>query len=123
MKSTTHARSARPITAAEAAGLVKSGDWVDYGASILQPDAFDRALATRKAELRDVKIRACLSTRPRAVLEADPERRHFHWYNWHFSGYDRRSTTRASATTFRCNLGEISGLLPPLHRSAGHRWS
>lgn len=108
MKSTTHARSARPITAAEAAGLVKSGDWVDYGASILQPDAFDRALATRKAELRDVKIRACLSTRPRAVLEADPERRHFHWYNWHFSGYDRRMHDTGICHYIPCNLGEIS---------------
>jgi acyl-CoA hydrolase len=74
MATSMHGKSARRITAAEAAGLVKSGDWVDYGAALSQPDVFDRALADRKSELRDVKIRACLSLRPRAVLEADPQR-------------------------------------------------
>jgi len=28
--------------------------------------------------------------KPRAVLEADPEGKHFHWFSWHFSGYDRK---------------------------------
>src|ERR1019366_2148745 len=90
MELSTHGKSASRITAAEAAGLVKAGDWVDYGAVLSQPHAFGRALANRKAELRNVKIRACLSMRPRAVLEADPQREHFHWYNWHFGAYDRR---------------------------------
>ena len=59
------------MTAAEAAGLVKSGDWVDYGAVLAQPDVFDCALAERKSELREIKIRACLSLRPRAVIAGD----------------------------------------------------
>ncbi len=107
MGRSTHSRSARRITAAEAAALVKSGDWVDYGAVLSQPDVFDRALAARKAELRDVKIRACLSTRPRAVLEADPQREHFHWYNWHFGGYDRKQHDAGLCHYIPCNLGEI----------------
>ena len=107
MKLSTHGRSARRITAAEAAALVKSGDWVDYGAVLSQPDVFDRALAARKSELRDVKIRACLSTRARAVLEADPQREHFHWYNWHFSGYDRKQHDAGLCHYIPCNLGEI----------------
>jgi acyl-CoA hydrolase len=102
-----HGRSARRITAAEAAGLVKSGDWVDYGAVLAQPDVFDRALAARKVELRDVKIRACISTRPRAVLEADPQREHFQWYNWHFGGYDRKKHDAGLCHYIPCNLGEI----------------
>ena len=102
-----HARAARPITAAEAASLVKSGDWVDYGAVLAQPDAFDRALAARKSELRDVRIRSCLSARPRAVLEADPGREHFHWYSWHFGGYDRRQHDAGLCHYIPCNLGEI----------------
>ena len=65
----------RRISPAEAAALVKSGDWVEYGTTLCQPDVFDQALAERKAELRDVKIRGCLSMRPRAVLEADPAAR------------------------------------------------
>jgi len=38
----------RRITAEEAAGLVRSGDWVDYGFGIGRPDVFDRALAARR---------------------------------------------------------------------------
>jgi len=108
MERSTHGRSARRITAAEAAGLVKSGDWVDYGAVLAQPDVFDRALAARKAELWDVKIRACLSTRPRAVLEVDLQREHFQWYNWHFSAYDRKQHDAGLCHYIPCNLGEIS---------------
>ena len=108
MGMSTHGKRARRITAAEAAGLVKSGDWVDYGAVLAQPDVFDRALAARKSELRDVKIRACLSTRPRAVLEVDPQREHFQWYNWHFGGYDRKKHDAGLCHYIPCNLGEIS---------------
>lgn len=104
---TTHARCARRVTAAEAARLVKSGDWVDYGALLGQPDVFDQALAERKSELRDVKLRACLSPRPRAVLEADPQREHFQWYNWHFGGYDRKKHDAGLCHYIPCNLGEI----------------
>jgi acyl-CoA hydrolase len=107
MELSTHGKSARRITAAEAAGLVKSGDWVDYGASLSQPDVFDHALAARLAELRDVKIRTCLSLRPRAVLEADPQREHFHWYSWHFGAYDRRKHDAGLCHYIPCNLGEI----------------
>jgi acyl-CoA hydrolase len=107
MELSTHGRLARRITAAEAAGLVKSGDWVDYGAVLSQPDVFDRALAARKAQLRDVKIRTCISIRPRAVLEADPQREHFHWYSWHFGGYDRRKHDAGLCHYIPCNLGEI----------------
>jgi acyl-CoA hydrolase len=107
MQRSTHGRLARRISAAEAAGLVKSGDWVDYGAVLAQPDVFDRALAARKSELRSVKIRSCLSPRPRAVLEADPEREHFEWYTWHFSGYDRKQHDAGICHYIPCNLGEI----------------
>ncbi len=107
MERSAQGKTARRITAAEAAALVKSGDWVDYGAVLAQPDAFDRALAARKPELRDVKIRACLSTRPRAVLESDPQREHFQWYNWHFGGYDRKKHDAGLCHYIPCNLGEI----------------
>jgi len=101
------ARQARPISSMEAAALVKSGDWVDYGAVLSQPDEFDLALAARKSQLYDVKIRACLSMRPRAVLETDPQREHFHWYSWHFGGYDRKKHDVGLCHYIPCNLGEI----------------
>jgi acyl-CoA hydrolase len=100
-------KRAKRLSAADAAALVSSGDWVEYGTGIGQPDVFDAALAERVDELENVKIRACLSLRPRAVLEADPDREHFHWFNWHFTGYDRTKGDLGLASYIPCNLGEI----------------
>ena len=47
-------------------------------------------LPARTAELRNVKIRSCLSMKPRAVLEADPNGEHYFWFSGHSSGCDRR---------------------------------
>ena len=95
-----------PISPDAAAALVKSGDWVDYGFGMGQPDRFDRALAARAAELRDVKIRAALTMRPRAVLDADPHAEHFLWFNWHFSGYDRAQHDADRCNYIPMNFGE-----------------
>jgi acyl-CoA hydrolase len=45
------------VTADAVASRVKSGDWVEYGFGLGQPDLFDRALAERVASLERVKIR------------------------------------------------------------------
>ena len=103
-----HAASpARSITAEAAAGLVRDGMWLDYGAVLASPDCFDRALAERAADLRDVKIRSTISTRPRAVLEADPEGEHFYMMSLHFSGYDRKMHDAGRCDYMPVNLGEI----------------
>jgi acyl-CoA hydrolase len=99
-------KSAKRISAEEAASLVKSGDWLDYGFCLGQPDRFDAALGARAAELTGVHIRSCLSMRPRAVLEADPEGRHFQWFNWHFSGYDRKQHDLGRCNYIPMNFGE-----------------
>lgn len=70
--------------------VVKSGDWVDYGFGLGQPVLLDKALAKRKEELQDIKIRSTLSLRPREVVNVDPEREVFSFSSWHFSGYDRQ---------------------------------
>ena len=98
---------ARFVSAEAAAALVKSGMWIDYGAVLAQPDSFDRALAARAAELRDVKIRSTMSTRPRAVLEADPKAEHFYMMSLHFSGYDRKKHDAGRCDYIPVNLGEI----------------
>jgi acyl-CoA hydrolase len=100
-------RTAKRISADEAATLVKPGMWLDYGASIGQPDTFDEALARRLGPLTDVRIRSVLTTRPRAVLEADPDVRHVHWFSTHFSGYDRRKHDAGLAHYLPVNLGEV----------------
>ena len=101
------AKLAKHISAAEAAALVRSGSWLDYGGSVSQPDAFDKALAARKDDLRDVKIRSVLTVTPRAVLEADPEGKHFQWFSWHFSGYDRKKHDAGISHYIPLNLGEV----------------
>ena len=50
-----------PEVAAERA--VRSGDWVDYGFGAGFPELMDKALAKRKDELKDVKIRGGLVIR------------------------------------------------------------
>ena len=95
------------ISPERAASLVSSGMWLDYGAALCQPDLFDKALAARKEELTNVKIRSCLSMRPRAVIEEDLEGRHFHMFSWHFSGYDRRKHDEGRCNYVPLNLGEV----------------
>ena len=98
---------ARKVSAAEAAALVKSGTWLDWGFGLCQPDRFDAALAARKDELQGVKIRACLSMRPRQVLECDSDGAHFQWFNWHFSGYDRKQHDAGRCNYIPMNFGEV----------------
>ena len=98
-------KTPKVVTAADAAKVVKSGDWLDYGTTLVQPDLFDTALAARKAELRQIKIRSCIAVRPRAVLEADPKGEHFFWFSWHFGGYDRAKHDAGIAPYIPVNLG------------------
>lgn len=81
--------------------------WIDYGVALSQPDVFDKALAARKDELEDVKIRSCLTTRPRAVLEQDPEGKHFLWLSWHFLPYDRKKHDAGRCIYVPLNLSEV----------------
>ncbi len=77
-------------TADEAVKIVKSGDWVDYGTNLSFPELLDEALAKRKEELRDVKIRGNLILNPIKVVESDPLREHFIYNSWHCSAYERK---------------------------------
>jgi len=100
---------AKLISADDAAGLVESGDWVDVGVGLGQPDLFDQALARRKDSLRGVKIRSCVTFAPRAVLESDPAGEHFIWFNWHFSAYDRGQNLNGRCNYIPMNFGEAPG--------------
>jgi acyl-CoA hydrolase len=96
------------ISPERAAALVSSGMWLDYGSGLGQPDVFDRALAARICELSNVKIRHCLTMRPRAVLDADVDGLHVHTFSLHFSGYDRKKHDDGRCHYIPVNLGEIS---------------
>jgi len=101
------AKAAQKITAEAAALMVQSGMWLDYGAVLGQPDVFDAALAKRLGQVTNLRIRSCLSTRARAVLEADPKADHVFWFSTHFSGYDRRKHDQGIAHYLPVHLGEI----------------
>ena len=101
------AAPAQTISAERAASFVKSGMWLDYGVALGQPDVFDKALSHRIRELANVKIRSCLTMKPRAVVEADPEGHHVFWFSLHFSGYDRAKHDAGRCNYLPVNLGEI----------------
>jgi len=96
----------KTVTPEAAAAQVKSGDWIDYGFGVGQPDLFDRALAERIRRLERVRLRATLSMRPRAVVEADPEARHLEMYSWYFSGLERALHDRGLCQHIPMNFGE-----------------
>ena len=81
-------------TPEEAVRVVKSGDWIDYTTSHGFPTLLDAALAARKDELHDVKIRGNLCFGPIRTVECDPERKHFIYNSWHFSAYERNLADR-----------------------------
>lgn len=81
-------------TADEAVGIVNSGDWVDYTSSLGKPVLLDQALAKRKEELYDVKIRGNLINGPIHVAECDESQEHFIYHSWHCSSYERKLCDR-----------------------------
>jgi len=96
----------KTVDAEEAAALVKSGQWIDYGFGVGQPDVFDRALAVRIPLLTGVKIRGTLALKPRAAIEADPEARHAAYFSWYFSGLERKLHDRELCSHIPMNFGE-----------------
>lgn len=77
-------------TPEQAVQVVKSGDWVDYTSNLCFPPLLDAALAKRRDELTDVKIRGNLLFGPIQVVECDPSREHFLYNSWHCSAYERK---------------------------------
>ena len=103
----------RIVTAEEAAKAVRSGDWVDYGFGGGFPELMDKAIAARKDELKDVKIRGGLVIRPRIeVVECDPEQSAFSYYSWHIGDYERKLQARGLVKF----MPMILRFLPDLYR-------
>lgn len=103
------------VTPEEAARrAVRSGDWVDYGFGAGFPELMDKALAGRKEELTDVKIRGGLVIRPRIeAVECDPEQKAFTYYSWHIGDYERKLQSRGLCQF----IPMILRYLPELYRS------
>jgi acyl-CoA hydrolase len=78
-------------TAAQAANLVESGDWVLYPGFNGKPVAFDKALAARKEDLHGVVILNSFTIPPLPdTIMSDPSSEHFALASPHFSLVDRK---------------------------------
>ena len=84
----------KTISAEQAAELIKSGDWVDFGWTATTPKAFDEALAARLPELTDVKFRGGILMHEPAFFKIDHPEAHFCWNSWHMGGVERKAATK-----------------------------
>ena len=85
------------VTAEKAAELVKSGDWVDYGWCVGTAYDFDKALAKRVNELKDVNVRGGIAFWEPEIIKADETGEHFTWNSWHCSGIERKMASNKRA--------------------------
>ncbi|SHE89232.1 butyryl-CoA:acetate CoA-transferase [Desulfofundulus australicus DSM 11792] len=103
------------VSADEAVKVVKSGDWVAYSHFAMTPRVLDEALARRKDELFDVKIRGVCALHPVKVALADPEQKHFIYNSSFFSGADRRLQDEGLAYHIPGLYHEAPGILRGNH--------
>lgn len=92
------------ISADEAAGLVKSGMWIDYGAICGFPSLIDEKLAKRAGELERVKTRAEHSHTQ--LPKVDPNQEHFIHNSWFYGELERRYGDMGCCSYIPFNLGE-----------------
>lgn len=105
------AKLVTPEVAAKKA--VRSGDWVEVGFSAGFPELMDRALAGRRDELHDVRIRGGnLSVKRMETVECDPEQKAFTYYSVHFGAYERSLFKRGLCRY----MPEMLRLLPYMYR-------
>jgi len=92
------------ISAEEAAGLVKSGMWIDYGAICGFPSLIDEKLAARAGELKNVKIRAEHSHT--IIPRIDPEQKHFIHNSWFLGKVEREYAKNGACSYIPFGLSE-----------------
>ena len=78
------------VTPEVAAGVIKSGDEIDYGWCGTTNRAVDKALAKRMPSLENVIIRGGILLWVPEIFKIDHPEKHFTWYSWHSSGIERK---------------------------------
>lgn len=97
-------------TPEQAAALVRSGDWIDYGWCCGHSYDFDRALSHRLEDLHDVNVRGGVALWTPEIIKADPEGKHIAWNTWHASGADRKAIQNGAATYIPFKYSEVCGI-------------
>ncbi len=95
------------VSAEEAARLVQSGDFVDYGWCCNHAAALDVALAARKDELRDVTVRGGVTMWMPEICKAPDAGEHFTWHTWHCTGVDRKIVEKGMGCYIPLRYSEI----------------
>lgn len=85
------------ITAKEAAKMIKSGDWVDYGWTTATTAAVDKEIAARAEELENVNFRGGILMWEPEIFKVENAADHFTWNSWHMSGFERRAVSKGFA--------------------------
>ena len=78
-------------TAASAANVIQSGDWVDYGWTTATPVAVDKAIAKRLPELTDVNFRGGILMWVPEIFKIENPAEHMTWNSWHMGGIERKA--------------------------------
>lgn len=82
------------VSAEEAAKVVRSGDWVDYGWTVTTPVAVDAALAKRMPELTDVNFRGGILMWVPEIFKIEDPAAHLTWNSWHMGGIERKAVAQ-----------------------------
>jgi butyryl-CoA:acetate CoA-transferase len=82
------------VTAEQAAAVIKSGDWVDFGWSTATPNVVDRAIAKRLPELHDVNFRGGIVMRELEIFKVENAAEHMTWNSWHMNPIERKMISR-----------------------------
>ena len=76
-------------TAASAANVIQSGDWVDYGWCVNTPVAVDKEVAKRLPSLENVNFRGGILMWVPEIFQIEDPAAHMTWNSWHMGGIER----------------------------------
>ena len=82
------------VSAEQAAAVVKSGDWVDYGWTTGTPVAVDKALAARLPQLENVNFRGGILMWVPEIFKIEDPAAHMTCNSWHMSGIERKAVAQ-----------------------------
>lgn len=81
-------------TAANAANVIESGDWVDYGWCVNTPVAVDKEVAKRLPTLENVNFRGGILMWVPEIFQIEDPAAHMTWNSWHMGGVERKAVAQ-----------------------------
>lgn len=81
-------------TAANAANVIESGDWVDYGWCVNTPIAVDKEVAKRLPTLENVNFRGGILMWVPEIFQIEDPAAHMTWNSWHMGGVERKAVAQ-----------------------------